>query len=401
MIGKSMTTADIVIIGGGVVGASIAYQLAARGASNVLLLERDEVASGSSGRATGGIRQQFADAIDIRFSLEGVRFYEQFTAAAGDAEFSPPRFLQYGYLFLVTAPDSWLAMQQHVALQQSLGVPTRLLSPQEIQARVPQLRVDGVLGAAFCPTDGYSDTPAMTRALAHTAQKRGVAIREHSPVSGITIAHGKVQAVQTPAETIATPLVINATGASAALTARLAGIADLPVRPLRRQLFLTEPFANLPRDVPMVVDAQTGFHFRRRGESVVVTMPLPESAEEAALSEQLAPAAFALTVDEQFWPAIQDVARRLCPPLADASIARTWSGLYEMTPDEHPVLGKTEIEGFLCACGFSGHGFMHSPMAAKLMAELILDGASATLDIEQFSIERFRIGKLLPMTHLL
>lgn len=396
-----MTTADIVIIGGGVVGVSIAYQLAARGASQILLLERDEIASGSSGRATGGIRQQFADALDIRFSMEGVRFYEQFTAAQRDAEVKPPRFLQYGYLFLVTAPESWQAMQKHVALQQSLGVPTRLLSPREVQERVPQLRVDAVIGAAFCPSDGYSDTPGMTRALAHAAQQRDVVIHEHTPVTGITLARGTVQAVQTPTETIATPLVINATGASAALIARLAGIDDLPVRPLRRQLFLTEPFADLPPDVPMVVDTQTGFHFRRRGESVVVTMPLPESAEEATLSKQLAPAAFALTVNEQFWSAIQSEARRLCPPLASAALARTWSGLYEMTPDEHPVLGKTEVEGFLCACGFSGHGFMHSPMAAKLMAELILDGASTTLDIEPFSIERFRTGNLLPITHLL
>jgi len=174
--------------------------------------------------------------------------------------------------------------------------------------------------------------------------------------------------------------------------ARLAGIADLPVRPLRRQLFLTEPFANLPRDVPMVVDAQTGFHFRRRGESVVVTMPLPESAEEAALSEQLAPAAFALTVDEQFWPAIQDVARRLCPPLADASIARTWSGLYEMTPDEHPVLGKTEIEGFLCACGFSGHGFGIGPGAGRLTADLVA-GDTPVVDPAPFRFSRFTEGR--------
>lgn len=396
-----MTTADIVIIGGGVVGVSIAYQLALRGASHILLLERDEVASGSSGCATGGIRQQFADALDIRFSVEGVRFYEQFTRERQDAEVKPPPFLQYGYLFLVADPDSWQAMQKHVALQQSLGVPTRLLSPREIQERVPQVRVDEVIGATFCPTDGYSDTPGMTRALAHAAQQHGVTIREHSPVIVITIEHGKVQAVQTPTETIATPLVINATGASAALTARLVGIHDLPVRPLRRQLFLTEPFADLPSDVPMVIDARTGFHFRRRGESVVVTMPLPESAEEAALSARLAPEAFALTVNEQFWSDIQDVARRFCAPLASATIARTWSGLYEMTPDEHPVLGKTGVDGFLCACGFSGHGFMHSPMAAKLMTELILNGASATLDIELFNIQRFRTGKLLPITPLL
>lgn len=398
-----MTRADIVIIGGGIIGVNIAYQLAIRGSTNVVILERETVASGSSGRATGGIRQQFADELDIRFAVESVRFYEQFTReyASGPGQKQPPPFHQYGYLFLCTTPESWQAMQQYVALQQALGVPTDLLSPAQVKQRIPQLIVDDVVGATFCPTDGYSDTQAMTEALASAALSRGVSIHEHTPVTGIRVEHGQVQAVETPAETFVTPLVINAAGAYAALVARLAGIPDLPVRPLRRQLYLTEAFAGLPMDVPMVVDLSTGFHFRRRNGSVVLTMPLPTSPEDEQLSQTLAPEAFALTVDETFLPQLQVEARRRCPPLAGAPIARAWSGLYEMTPDEHPVLGKTEVEGFLCACGFSGHGFMHAPMAARLLAELILDGASTTLDIAQFSLERFRAGKLLQTTRLL
>lgn len=393
--------ADIVIIGGGVIGASIAYQLALRSATNIVVLERGEIASGSSGRATGGIRQQFADELDIRFSQEGVRFYEWFTREYNASPHKPPPFYQYGYMFLISTPESLRAMQGYIALQQSLGVPTRLISPTEVQQRVPQLVVDDLLGAAFCPTDGYSDPAAMTRALLSEAQTRGVIIRQEMPVMGITVENNRVQAVETPKETIATPLVINATGAYAALVARLAGIPDLPVRPLRRYVYQTEPFANLPEDVPMTVDLSTGFHFRRRGETVLLIMPLSPSLEEDKLNQVLAPEAFALTVDENMWPQIEREARRRCPPLADAPIARAWVGLYEMTPDEHPILGKTEIEGFLCACGFSGHGFMHAPMAAKLMTELILDGASKTLDIEQFSLERFRTGKLLATTRLL
>jgi sarcosine oxidase subunit beta len=398
-----MTTADIVIIGGGIIGACIAYQLARRGATNVLLLERGELASGSSGRATGGIRQQFADASDIRFSQEGVHFYEQFTA--GDHPSSTthkrPHFYQYGYLFLVTTPESWQAMQQHVALQQSLGVPTQLLSPAEVQQRLPQLKVDDVIGATFCPTDAYSDPGAMALALLDEAQARGVTIREHTPVVGITVEHDRVQSVQTPQETIATSLVINATGAYAALVARLVGIKDMPVRPLRRQVYLTAPFADLPQEVPMTVDLSTGFHFRRRGEGIVLTMPRPTTREEEQQNQALTPEAFALTVDESFWPQLQAEARKRCPPLADAPIIHYWSGLYEMTPDEHPILGKTQVEGFLCACGFSGHGFMHAPMAAKLLTELMLDGTSRTLPIEPFSIERFHTGKLLETTRLL
>jgi sarcosine oxidase subunit beta len=396
--------ADIVIIGGGIIGINIAYQLALRGATDVIVLERKTLASGSIGLAMGGIRQQFADELDIRFSLEGVRFYERFTGEDDPFRLTftlPPRFLQYGYMFLCTTPQSWQAMQRHAALQQSIGVPTQLLTAEEARQRVPQLIVDDVLGATFCPTDGYSDPVGIIHALADEARTRGVSISEYAPVEEIIVEHGRVQAVRTPQETISTPLVINATGVYAPFIAQLVGISDLPIRPLRRQLLLTEPFADLPQDVPMTVDLVSGFHFRRRDGGVVFALPLPPEPEEARLSEALAPEAFALTTDDNFWPLLQEHARRCCPTLAEARVARTWSGLYEMTPDEEPVLGKTEVEGFLCACGFSGHGFMHAPMAAKLITELVLDGASKMLDIEQFSIERFRTGKLIPTTRLI
>ncbi|HLX59279.1 MAG TPA: FAD-dependent oxidoreductase [Ktedonobacteraceae bacterium] len=398
-----MKTADIVIIGGGIVGATLAYALSMRGATNIVLLERETLASGSSSRATGGLRQQFADELDIRFSIEGIRFYADFTRdyAATPPPNAPPRFYQYGYMFLCATPESWQAMQGYVALQQSLGVPTQLLTPAEIQQRVPQLVVEDIVGASFCPTDGYSDPGMMSRAIAFQAQQRGVTLYEHAPVTAITVQHGRVKAAQTPQETFSTPIVINATGASAAFVARMAGIPDLPIQPLRRHICITGPVTNLPQDVPMVVDMSTGFHFRRRYGGVLLTMPLTPGEEEARLNAMLAPQAFELTFDESFITQVRQEARRRCPPLADAPIARSWSGLYEMTPDEHPVLGKTEVEGFLCACGFSGHGFMHAPMAVKLLTELILDGASTTLDIDQFSIERFRTGKLLHTTHLL
>ncbi|HZO70907.1 MAG TPA: FAD-dependent oxidoreductase [Ktedonobacteraceae bacterium] len=395
-----MPTADIVIVGGGIIGASIAYQLTMRGARNVVLLERATIASGTSGRATGGIRQQFADELDIRFSIEGVRFYEQFTRER-DSHPERPRFYQYGYLFLVTPPASWQAMQRFVALQQSLGVPTQLLTPDDVHQHLPQLVLDDVLGATFCPTDGYSDPGAMAQALIQEAQTRGLVVREHTPVTGITMTSGRVQAVQTPQETIQTPLIVNATGPFSAFVSRLAGITDFPVYPLRRQLYLTEPFSGLPDDVPMVVDLSTGFHFRRRDERIILTMPLPVSAEEEERNRNLAPDAFALPVNEDFWQEVRAEIQRRCPPLLKAGIECVWSGLYEMTPDEHPILGKTEVEGFLCACGFSGHGFMHAPMAAKLLTELILDGKSTTLPIEPFSNQRFRTGKLLETTRLL
>ncbi len=397
-----MVTADIVIIGGGIIGASIAYQIAQRGIDNVVLLERDTIASGSSGRATGGIRQQFADERDIRFSLESVRFYEQFTREL-DADIPRPHFYQHGYLFLVTNEASWQAMQQHVMLQHSLGVPTQLLHQDEVAQRIPQLHVDDVIGASFCSTDGYSDPGAMTCALVQAAIKKGIRLYEHTPIIGITVEHGTVQAVQTPQETIHTHMIINATGAYAALTARLAGIVDLPVYPVRRQLYLTEPCTDMPDNVPMIVDLSTGFHFRRRADCLLITSPLPFDEEKLRnMQLPLTQDAFKLSIDNNFWQStLQGQIQHRCPSLASISIAQVWSGLYEMTPDEHPILGKTEIEGFLCACGFSGHGFMHAPMAAKLLTELVLDGASSTYPIEPFALERFRTGQLLQTTRLL
>lgn len=395
-----MQTADIVIIGGGIIGASIAYALAQRGTKHVMLLERDSIASGSSGRATGGIRQQFADALDIRFSIEGVRFYEQFTREQHTAS-TRPAFLQYGYLFLVTQTESWQAMWQHVALQQSLGVPTQLLTPAEVQQRIPHLFLDDVIGASFCPSDGYSDPGAMAHALLQEARLMGVDVREYRQVTGIRVEHGRVRAVDTPQETIATPLVVNAAGVYAAEVAQLASIVDLPIYPLRRQLFLTEPCEDVPDTVPMTVDLRTGFHFRRRGKQVLLTMPLPMNQEQEQQNRQRAAQAFDLTPDEAFWSRVHAETQRRYPPLANVPLARTWVGLYEMTPDEHPILGKTDIEGFVCACGFSGHGFMHAPMAAKLLSELLLDGESHTLPIEPLSLERFHTGKLLETTRLL
>lgn len=396
-----MQTADIVIIGGGIIGASLAYQFALRDKSNtIILLERDTIASGSSGRATGGIRQQFADEIDVRFSIEGVRFYEQFTHEQPFAD-ERPTFYQHGYLFLTTTPTSWQAMQRYAALQLALGVPTQLLSASDVQQRVPQLVVTDILGATFCASDGYSDPAAMTHALIAAARERGVVIREHTPVTDIRVERGRVQGVQAPQERISTPLVINAAGAYAALVARLAGIPDLPVYPLRRQAYLSEPFADLPYDLPMVVDLSTGFHFRRREDCVLLTIPLAIRDEEIRRNQRLEPAAFDLPIEERQWQDVAEQIVRRCPPLSNATIARCWSGHYEMTPDEHAILGPTEVDGFLCACGFSGHGFMHSPMAAKLLVELILDGRATTLPIEQFSAARFRSGQLLPMTRLL
>ncbi|WP_069801635.1 NAD(P)/FAD-dependent oxidoreductase [Thermogemmatispora onikobensis] len=407
MVSSTTRTAAITIIGGGIMGAVLAYQLARRGIGEVVVLEREAVASGSIGRATGGLRQQFADELDIIFAREGLRFYRQFIAEM-QAEVvptspSPPPFYQYGYLFLVSDDASWQAMQGYVALQRRLGVPSELLTPQEVERRWPGLHLitDDLRGASFCPTDGYTDPAAMTHALMGAARRLGVVVYEQSPVVAIRTTQGRVQAVQTPQGALATPLVINATGVYAALTARLVGIHDLPVYPLRRQLYLCEAIAGLPAELPMVVDQATGFHFRWRDGGLLLGLPHQPSPEEEAASRALAATAFDLSLDPRVWPQIERVSTRRFPALAGLRLRRAWAGLYEMTPDEHPVLGPTEVEGFLCASGFSGHGFMHAPLAAQLLIDYLTTGKSSTLAIEQFSLQRFREGRLLPATRLL
>lgn len=267
-------------------------------------------------------------------------------------------------------------------------MPTQLLTPAEISALVPQLVVDDLLGATFCPTDGYSNPGAMTHSLVHAARELGVSVLEHMPVTAIHVRHGRVEGVSAGQEQIAAPVVVNATGAYAALTARLAGLMDLPVWPLKRQLYQTENFDDLPENVPMVVDASTGFH-------------LPVSPLQLERNRRLEQASFALTVDEALWPLIQREIARRCPSLARAHIQCAWTGLYEMTPDDHPVLGRTEITGFLCGCGFSGHGFMHAPRAARLLAESLLTPDRPALELELFSLQRFRSGRLIKTTSLL
>ncbi len=388
-------------------GATLAYQLARRGLREVVVLERQTVASGSIGRATGGLRQQFADELDIIFAREGRHFYRQFIAEmqaqARPAALLPPPFYQYGYLFLVSDAERWRAMQSYVALQQRLGVPSELLTPAQVVARWPGLRLlaDDLYGASFCPTDGYTDPAAMTQALLAEARRQGIALYEHCPVVAIRTRRGRVWAVETPQGRFLTPLVINATGAYAALTARLVGITDLPVYPLRRQLYLCEAVTGLPPELPMVVEQASGFHFRWRDGNLLLGLPHQPTPEEQAASLALAPEAFELRLDPSVWPQIQRVIARRFPALVGLHLRQAWAGLYEMTPDEHPVLGPTEVEGFLCACGFSGHGLMHAPLAAQLLIEYVTTGKSSPLDIEQFSLRRFREGRLLPVTRLL
>ncbi len=370
-------SASVVIVGAGVIGTSIAFHLTRRGVRDVVVVERERAGSGSTGKNAGGIRQQFSTEINVRLSQRSLPEIERFAELTGvDAAFQ-----QVGYLFLVTEDRDADAFERSLALWRRLEVPARKLSADEARELVPQLNVSDVRFATFCPKDGYADPSSMVLGYARCAKEAGARIVEGARVTAIDVAAGRVRAVRVNGERIACEIVVNAAGAWAGEVGRLAGI-DVPIEPLRRMIFVTEAFDGLPRSFPMVIDFATGFYFHR--ESGGVLLGMADRAEAAGFRED---------VNWDFLPTVVERALYRVPVLQRATIKTGWAGLYENTPDAHPVLGAvTALDGFLCACGFSGHGVMHAPAAGQLIAELVVSGRTS-LDISSLALERFRAGR--------
>ncbi len=374
----------VVIIGGGVTGLSTAYHLARAGLRDVLLLEREQLASGSTGRSAGGIRLQFSDAVNIALAKRSVGAFERFPQEFG----VECDFRQHGYLLLATTEDEERLFRANVALQRSLDVPVEVLSPEEAGRMIPGLRTDDLRLATFCPKDGYADPYSVAMAFAAAARRLGVRILEGHAVTGIEVRGGRVTGVQVtvgqaPQQTIPADVVVNAAGPWAAQIGQMVGLA-LPITPYRRQVFVTEAFDALPQRMPMVIDFQPHFYFRREGPGVLFGM--------TDLSE---PPSFNTHVDWTFLEKVVERALHRIPPLARASVRRGWAGLYDTTPDSNPILGPVPgLEGFIMAAGFSGHGFMLSPAVGECLAELITTGQSRTVDLSPLSIDRFLSGAL-------
>ena len=340
----------ILVAGAGATGAGIAYRLAERGAEDVVLCDRGMIASGSSSRAMGGVRQQFSTAEEVRLAQESIAFF---------VELGPPLFHQIGSLFVATTEDGLAALEDRRALQAGLGVPVEQVDPSFVAG----LETSDILGALFCAQDGVADPPAVAQELARRAVELGVELREH------TLAESLLDEADT--------LVI-ACGPWSAELGRLAGV-ELPIRALCRQLLATQPLFSPPPMLPMIVESETGFHFRRRGDRLVLAM---SDAEPRWTFEP--------TVDESvFDDRLSRLAHRF-PPAARLRIADAWAGLYDMTPDAHPIIGRVG-DGVYAACGFSGHGFMQGPAVARALTEEILDGAS-TLDLSPYRLDRFDEG---------
>jgi len=359
-------------------GASVAYHLARRGITDVVLVEREKLlATGSTGRNAGGVRHQFSNAANIRLSLESIALLERFAEEVG----SPVDFHQDGYLFLLSSEGSVETFRRNVALQRRLGVDVQWLEPHEAAALAPGLGVDGVLAATFCQRDGIADPNGVTMGFAKAAQAMGVRIERENEVTGIRVTGSRVTAVETTRGVITTRAVVNAAGPHARLIGRMAGV-DVPVDPYRRHIFITQPPPGGAWEVPatrvMVIDFYSTFYFHREGAGVLFGMGDPGEAPT-----------FDLTVQWDLLERITPVAVRRLPALADAPIARAWAGLYEMTPDANPIIGTArEVDGFYVIAGFSGHGFQHSPAAGRILADVVA-GQDPQFDLGQFALERF------------
>jgi sarcosine oxidase subunit beta len=374
-----MESADVVIVGGGIMGCALAYQLRKRNV-DVLLLERETLGSQSTGKCAGGVRQQFSSEGNVRLQRMSVGMLQSFEEEIGH----PADFRQIGYLFVLTQPQQVEDFRHNMDLWHRVGLSeARWVDPAEAQRMVPVLNVDDVLGCTFCPTDGIASPADVTFGYAAAARRLGARLKEGVAVTGIDVASGRVQGVRTSEGDVATRLIFNCAGAWAASIGRMAGL-EIPILPYRRHIAVTSTFPAVPRNNPMTVDFQTSLYFHPEGDGVLIGM-----------SDREEPPGYVEDVSWEFLEKMFAQAAWRAPALAAAGVKTAWAGLYEVTPDHQAILGPMpEVEGFWCAAGFSGHGFMQGPAAAQLLAQLLLDHTSE-IDISSFAFERFARGALV------
>jgi sarcosine oxidase subunit beta len=373
-------TADIVIIGGGVMGTSIAYHLADRGVKNVLLLEKEQFfGQGATGRCAGGVRYQFSTEINIRLSLISLPMLERFEDEIGRRI----DYRQCGYLILLSNQKDLEQYKHNVRLQHSLGVQTTWMEGDEIRDLLPMMNLEDVLAGTFHAKDGLVDPNSVVMGYINAATRFGVQTLSGVEVTGIQTQADKVVSVETTAGVVDTPIVVNAAGPWASLVGSLAGI-EIPITPLRRQMLTTTPLPDIPPDFPFVIDFAQSLYFHREGEGLLTGMSNPH--EEPGFDQE---------VDADWEITHLEAASARMPVLEQAGLLSHWAGLYENTPDAHPIFGTTPISGFYICAGFSGHGFMHGPVSGMIMSEIILDGQSASLDVSMLDFARFEGGRLI------
>jgi sarcosine oxidase, subunit beta len=368
--------AEVVVVGGGAVGVSTAFHLAEAGA-DVLLLERGELGSGSTSKAAGGVRAQFSDPVNIELGQRSLRAFEDFARRpGGDIDLK-----QQGYLFLLSDPADVAAFESGVALQNSLGVPSRMLTVQQACELSPLVSPEGLLAAAYSPTDGHCTPEGVVGGYARAAREHGAVLRRDVEVTGVETTGGEISAVRTDAGTVRTSTVVCAAGAWSAAVGEFAGV-ELPVRPLRRQILVTEPMPDLPPRLPFTIDFATSFYFHEEGPGLLVGMSDPD--EEFG---------FRLGTDDRWLGRLSEAVAHRAPRVAEAGVAHGWAGLYEITPDHNALVGNAGR--FFYATGFSGHGFLQSPAIGEVMRDLVL-GRTPPIDVSGLDVRRFDGAEVRP-----
>jgi len=372
--------ASVVIIGGGIVGVSTAYHLSAAGVQDVVLLDKDALGSGSTCRAAGGVRAQFSDRINIELGLRSLSTFESF----GERFNQEIDFHQVGYLFLLDSAATVSAFEKNVAMQNALGVPSRMISATEAKQLSPLISTDGLLAAAFSPTDGHCTPEAVVLGYGRAARRSGARLIANCAATGIELKGNQIVAVNTEGGRIETDTVICVTGAWSREVGEWAGI-DLPVTPVRRQIVVTEPLPGLDPRTPFTIDFGSSFYFHSEGKGLLLGMSDPHETP-----------GFKLNRSDDWLPSVGEAMEHRTPALIDVGIASGWAGLYEMTPDHNALIGEADnVSRFLYATGFSGHGFLMGPAVGEVMRDLYL-GVCPFLDISGLDALRFAGDQVRP-----
>jgi sarcosine oxidase subunit beta len=370
----------VVVIGGGVTGLATAYELARAGVRDVVLLDRDAFGAGSTCKAAGGVRAMFSDPVNITLGARSLETFRDFPARFGQEI----DFAAVGYLFLLSTPEAVAAFEDAVALQNGLGVPSRMIDVAEAQRLSPLVATDGLLAAAWSPTDGHCTPESVVLGYASAARRAGATLLPNCPATGIEVTDGRVSAVHTAVGTVRTDAVVCAAGAWSAEVGGWAGV-DLPVTPLRRQVLVTEPVPGLDPHTPFTIDFATSFYFHREGRGLLMGMSDPDETP-----------GFRLTRSDAWLPRLGEAIERRAPELAGVGVASGWAGLYEMTPDHNALIGRAdEVAGFLYATGFSGHGFLMGPAVGEVVRDLYL-GRETLVDVSGLGAARFRGAGVRP-----
>lgn len=374
------TAADVVVVGGGVIGLSTAYHLARAGVERVVLLERDAFGGGSTCKAAGGVRANFSDEVNVALGLRSLETFERFPREFGqEIDLHQP-----GYLFLIDNDDALAVFRANAELHRSLGVESRLIDPEEARRLSPLISTEGLIAALHTPRDGHCTPESVVLGYARAARRAGATLLSGCEVTGVGTDGDRIVSVRTTAGEIATPHLICAAGAWSRGLGELVGV-DLPVTPLRRQIAVTEPIPDLPQDLPFTIDFHTSMYFHREGTGLLLGMPEREDSWS-----------FDLSRNPDWLGDLAEAMEHRLPSLEDVGLAQGWAGLYEMTPDHNALIGRSSsVPGFWYATGFSGHGFLMGPAVGEVMRDLYL-GHSPFVDVSGLSADRFQRSDVRP-----